>query len=63
MKAFACGAVVPGCTATFTARSDEEILACVAEHALHDHGMSEIPPEVVEQVRANVQEVEVEGAR
>jgi predicted small metal-binding protein len=58
MKAFACGAVVPGCTATFTAQSDGEILACVAEHALRDHGMSEIPPEVVAQVRANVREVE-----
>jgi predicted small metal-binding protein len=57
MKAFACGAVVPGCTATFTAQSDEEILACVAEHALRDHGMSEIPPEVVTQVRANVVEI------
>jgi predicted small metal-binding protein len=57
MKAFACGAVVPGCTATFTAQSDEAILASVAEHALRDHGMSEIPPEVVEQVRANVVEI------
>jgi predicted small metal-binding protein len=60
MKAFACGSVVPGCTATFTARNEAEILACVAEHALRDHGMSEIPPEVVEQVRANVVDVEVE---
>jgi len=59
MKAFACGAVVPGCTATFTAGSEEEIIACVAEHALVDHGMSEIPPEVVEQVRENVREVAV----
>jgi predicted small metal-binding protein len=59
MKAFACGAVVPGCTATFTAHDDEELLACVAEHALRDHAMSEIPPEVVEQVRANIQDVEV----
>ncbi|HXP38288.1 MAG TPA: DUF1059 domain-containing protein [Solirubrobacteraceae bacterium] len=57
MKAFACGAVVPGCTATFTAQSDEEIFACVAEHALRDHGMSEIPTEVIEQVRANVVEI------
>jgi predicted small metal-binding protein len=58
MKAFACGAVVPGCTATFTAQSDQEILASVAEHALRDHGMSEIPAEVVAQVRANVIELD-----
>jgi predicted small metal-binding protein len=57
MKAFACGAVVPGCTATFTAQSEGEILACVAEHALRDHAMNEIPPEVVAQVRANVVEL------
>jgi predicted small metal-binding protein len=61
MKAFACGAVVPGCTATFTAQSDQEILASVAEHALRDHGMSEIPAEVVAQVRANV--IELDPAR
>jgi predicted small metal-binding protein len=63
MKAFACGALVPGCTATFTAPNEGEILACVAEHAQRDHGMSEIPPEVVEQVRANVQDVDVEAVR
>jgi predicted small metal-binding protein len=61
MKAFACGAVVPGCTATFTAQSDDEILASVAEHALRDHGMSEIPAEVVAQVRANVVEIGFPG--
>jgi predicted small metal-binding protein len=57
MKAFACGAVVPGCTATFTADTEEELLGRVAEHAERDHGMSQIPPEVVEQVKANVREV------
>jgi predicted small metal-binding protein len=62
MKAFACGAVVPGCTATFTAQSDDEILACVAEHALRDHAMSEIPPEVVAQVKANVVELDPAAA-
>jgi predicted small metal-binding protein len=61
MKAFACGAVVPGCTATFTAQSDNELLARVAEHALREHGMNEIPAEVVAQVQANV--VEVDGVQ
>ena len=27
MKTFACGAVVPGCTATFTAETEEGILS------------------------------------
>jgi predicted small metal-binding protein len=57
MKAFACGAVVPACTATFTAETEQEILASVAEHARKDHGMDEVPPEVVAQVRENIVEV------
>jgi predicted small metal-binding protein len=57
MKAFACGAVVPGCTATFTAPTEEEILARVATHAKEDHGMEQVPPEVLAQVRAKIEEV------
>ena len=53
MKQFSCGAVVPGCTATFEAESDQQILAQVADHARRDHGMAEVPEEVAEQVRAN----------
>ena len=53
MKRFSCGAVVTGCTATFEAESDEQILAQVADHARRDHGMAEVPDEVAEQVRAN----------
>ena len=54
MKEFSCGAVVPGCVATFEAETEDELLAQVAQHAKEDHGMNEVPPEVVEQVRANV---------
>lgn len=54
MKQFSCGAVVPGCTASFSAESEEAILSQVAEHAQKDHGMAEVPPEVVQQVRANI---------
>ena len=57
MKQFSCGAVVPGCTATFSAESEEEILGQVAQHAKADHGMESVPDEVVDQVRANIQEV------
>lgn len=57
MKQFSCGAVVPGCTASFSAESEEAILSQVAEHASRDHGMDDVPPEVVEQVRANIVEV------
>lgn len=56
MKQFSCGAVVPGCTATFTGESEDEILGQVAAHAKDAHGMQDVPPEVVDQVRANIQE-------
>lgn len=54
MKRFACGSVVPGCTAEFEGDDEDTILRQVAEHASRDHGMTEVPPEVVEQVRVNI---------
>ena len=57
MKQFWCGAVVPNCTKRFSASTEIEILQQVAEHARTDHGMQEVPEEVVEKVRALIQEV------
>ena len=57
MKQLACGSVVPGCTAVFRAATEQELLRQVAVHAREDHGMEEIPFEVVEQVRANIEDV------
>jgi len=54
MKSFSCGAVVPGCTATFSAETEDGILEQVARHARADHGLDEIPAELVAQVRANI---------
>lgn len=54
MKTFACGAVVPGCTATFTAETDEGILEQVARHARMDHDLPEVPAELVRQVLASI---------
>ena len=54
MKSFSCGAVVPGCVAVFEGPSDEDILSQVARHAREDHGLTEVSPELVEQVRANI---------
>ena len=58
MKEFFCGAVVPDCTARFRAESEEAILAQVAQHAHDDHGMEHVPDAVIEEVRAQIQEVE-----
>ena len=57
MKEFSCGSVVPACTARFVGETDDDILSQVAVHAQSDHGMDEVPAEVVEQVRANISEV------
>lgn len=54
MKEFACGSVVPGCVAVFHGADEQSILAQVAEHARADHGMDDVPSEVVDQVRANI---------
>ena len=54
VKQFSCGDVVPTCTRTFLAPTDEEILAAVAAHARADHGITEIPLHLVEQVRRHI---------
>lgn len=54
MKKFVCGDVVPGCKATWVFDSEEKILAAVAKHAREDHGMTEIPEGLVDQVRQHI---------
>jgi predicted small metal-binding protein len=51
MKQFSCGDVVPGCRRTFHGADDDAILTAVAAHAHDDHGLTEIPAALVEQVR------------
>ena len=51
MKRFACGDVVPGCNAKFTAPDENGIFAAVAAHARADHGLVEVPAELVAQVQ------------
>lgn len=57
MKQFACGDVVPGCDVRFVASSEDEILAEVATHASSVHGLPEVPPELVTQVRGQIQTI------
>ena len=54
MKSFACGDVVPGCDARFVCSSEDEILASVAAHASSVHGLTEVPAELVQQVRRSI---------
>ena len=54
MKTFACGDVVPGCTAHFTAADEAAVLGLVAAHAGADHGLATVSPELVSAVRAAI---------
>jgi predicted small metal-binding protein len=46
MKSFACGDVVPGCTASWVSSTDDEILVLVAQHASAVHGIPAVTPEL-----------------
>ena len=58
MKEFRCGVLVPGCYATFQGESEDEIMRQVVVHAREEHGMDEVPPEVVAAIRAEISERE-----
>jgi predicted small metal-binding protein len=53
-KIIACAEIVPDCPFTASAATDEELLQKVAAHAAHDHGITEISPELVEKVKAAI---------
>jgi predicted small metal-binding protein len=54
-KYIACAAIVPGCQFEATATTEEELLKIVAAHAAHDHGVTEVTPELAAKVKAAVQ--------
>ena len=54
-KHFACGQIVPECTFEVTASTEEELLKRVAGHAADAHGITEITPELVSQVRRAIE--------
>ena len=56
MKEFRCGAIVPGCETKFEGESEDESLQQIAVHARDAHGMHEVPPEVVDTIRAEISE-------
>ncbi|TFV53762.1 DUF1059 domain-containing protein [Blastococcus sp. TF02A-35] len=54
MKRFACGDIIPGCDATYTAADEDGIFAQAAPHAAEVHGITadQITPELMERFRA-----------
>ena len=51
-KRIACNDVVPGCTFTATAVSEDELLKKVVAHALQDHGVTDVTPELAARVKS-----------
>jgi len=50
----ACGDVVTGCATTLEAGSEDELMARVADHARDEHGVTEITPDLADQVKGAV---------
>ena len=50
----ACGDVMPGCAARFESQEHDDLMAQVALHAAHEHGLSEITPEVADAIAGKV---------
>jgi len=55
MKTLACGDIMAGCTQTFQAETEDEILAQAGPHVVGHHQM-EVTPELVEVVRSHIQD-------
>jgi predicted small metal-binding protein len=53
-KRIACAEIVPECPFTASAATEEELLERVAAHAAHDHGITEITPELAAKVKAAI---------
>ena len=52
----ACGDVMPGCDATFSADNKNALLGQIVDHASSTHGITEITPEVGSAVEAAIKE-------
>lgn len=51
---FECQNVIPGCGGRVEGDSPDEVLGKAAEHAADVHGMTDLPDEVVEKVKASI---------
>ena len=55
-KRIVCGAIVPGCEWTAEAPTEAALLEKVAAHAADAHGVKEVTPELVAQVKAAIKD-------
>ena len=52
MKEFVCGAMVPSCDAVLEAENEDDLIVDIVAHARDAHGMHEVPPEVMDSIKA-----------
>jgi len=52
----ACGDIVEGCTTTLEAGSEDELMARAGSHASEAHGITEVTPELAEQVKGAIKQ-------
>jgi predicted small metal-binding protein len=55
-KRINCGAIVPGCTWTASAPTEDALLEQVVAHAAEAHGVKGITPELAAQVKAAIED-------
>ena len=53
-KRIACGDVVPGCSFTAQAATEDELMQQVVAHAAHQHGVTDVTPELAAKVKAAI---------
>ncbi len=55
-KRIACNDVVPGCTFTATAATEEALVKKVATHASQDHGVTDVTAELLAKVKSAIRD-------
>ena len=55
-KRIACNDIVPGCAFTASAATEEELLKQVVSHAAHDHGVTDVTPELAAKVKSAIRD-------
>jgi predicted small metal-binding protein len=53
-KHIACAEIVPDCSFTASAATEEELMEKVVAHAAHDHGITQVTPELAAKVKAAI---------
>jgi predicted small metal-binding protein len=56
-KEIRCADIVPGCTFTARAETQDELMQKVVEHAKAVHHLDPVPPEVAAKAQAAIREV------